>query len=162
MTDRGVASAVPEKPAAIEAGFPRGQADGERGIVRHDHTAEDAAPLSYAQQRLWLLDQIDPRQANRIDVEWMALTHYRLESDSAFEGDFASKGAYVRTTKFGIRGVARATFRLALGIYDAFVAYFDETDGTSRFDVCIDGQRVDAWVAYQHRRRRLPGRRALD
>ena len=46
MTDRGVASAVPEKPAAIEAGFTRGQADGERGIVRHDHTAEDAAPLS--------------------------------------------------------------------------------------------------------------------
>ena len=41
--------------------------------------------------------------------------------------------------------MARATFRLALGIYDAFVAYFDENAiRTLRFDVCIDGQRVDA------------------
>lgn len=60
MTDRHVANAVPEKPTDIGTDSPLGQADEKRRIARNGRSAAEFAPLSYAQQRLWFLDQLDP------------------------------------------------------------------------------------------------------
>ncbi|MFY9549756.1 MAG: condensation domain-containing protein, partial [Thermoanaerobaculia bacterium] len=60
MTDRHVANAVPEKPTDVGTDSPLGQADEKRGVARNGLSAAEFAPLSYAQQRLWFLDQLDP------------------------------------------------------------------------------------------------------
>src|SRR5262249_26963848 len=44
-------------------------------------------------------------------------------------------------------GTATAAFAGATGTYDVYVAYFDETDGVSHFEVRIGGTLVDSWDA---------------
>ena len=60
MNDRRVTNDVPEKPTPVEADSFQSQPSKKPEIVRPSRNSGDAAPLSYAQQRLWLIDHIDP------------------------------------------------------------------------------------------------------
>lgn len=85
----------------------------------------------------------EPDVSVRLEAEKMDLIGYIIENNSA-----ASKGKCVKQDlDEGIYGSASARFSGPSGFYDLKVAYFEESDGLSRYKLAIDGKWVDIWTA---------------
>ncbi|MEL7332386.1 MAG: hypothetical protein AAFN12_09050, partial [Cyanobacteria bacterium J06560_2] len=83
----------------------------------------------------------------RIEAEDMLLSGYRTEDFSSLT--FASGKAY--TSLFGQGeteiGIATTQFTGPAGEYDIVVAYFDESDGVSQFNITKNGEEISDWLA---------------
>ena len=95
----------------------------------------------------------------RIEAEDMALDGYRLETNHSF----ASGSAYISLYAEESQETATATtlFSGISGTYDVVVAYFDEDDGISVFDISINGNQVTSWSADSTAGGRLPSAQSL-
>ncbi|MEL7332385.1 MAG: GDSL-type esterase/lipase family protein, partial [Cyanobacteria bacterium J06560_2] len=85
--------------------------------------------------------------AFRIEAEDMTLSGYRTEDSPSLT--FASGNAYTSLFSQGETetGTATTQFSGATGTYDIVVAYFDEDDGISKFNLTHDGVEIDDWEA---------------
>ena len=81
----------------------------------------------------------------RVEAENMALDGYRLEKNRSF----ASGNAFASLLPNGSKETATATtqFSGATGTYDIVIAYFDEDDGISTFNLQHNGSQIDNWIA---------------
>ena len=95
----------------------------------------------------------------RIEAEDMILNGYRLETHQRF----ASSNVYTSLYAQNSQETATATtlFGGVSGTYDIVVAYFDEDDGVSAFDISINNNQVDAWTASNTEGGWLPSAQAL-
>ena len=97
----------------------------------------------------------------RVEAESMTLNGYRLESSDNF--NFASGKSYTSLFAQGSNESATATTQFSgpSGTYDIVVAYFDEDDGVSAFNVKQNGNQIDAWRATNTSGGALPSAQSL-
>ncbi|MEL6552364.1 MAG: SGNH/GDSL hydrolase family protein [Cyanobacteria bacterium J06621_11] len=102
-----------------------------------------------------------PDQIIRVEAEDMTLDGYRTEDSSSLT--FASNNAY--TSLFAVRknetGSATTQFSGATGTYDIVVAYFDEKDGISLFNLKKGEEELDSWEADGTAGTALPSAKSL-
>lgn len=82
---------------------------------------------------------------NRFEAEDMELDGYEVFDVEPWET--ASGGKAVRAVLIGETASVSFEYRGPAGLYDLYVRYFDESDGTSQFSLWIGDQRVDQWQA---------------
>jgi len=97
----------------------------------------------------------------RVEVESMDLNGYRLEQGNSLK--FASGKAYVSLYAQGEKETATATtqFSGATGKYDIVVAYFDENDGVSSFELSRGDSVIGQWRAESTTGGALPSAQSL-
>ena len=100
-----------------------------------------------------------PVAAIRVEAEKMSLSGYRTEKSNNDASGRALTSLYAKGATE--TGSATTTFNGASGTYDIVVAYFDEDDGASSFNVKKNGSTVDSWVADNTNGGRLPTAQAL-
>ncbi|PSB19819.1 hypothetical protein C7B76_06740 [filamentous cyanobacterium CCP2] len=81
--------------------------------------------------------------AIRVEAESMTLIGYEILSGKSF----ASDGSWIRLTNS--IGTATTTFTGGAGVYDIFVAYFDQNKGESQLAVSQNGSQIDSWLLNQ-------------
>ena len=97
----------------------------------------------------------------RIEAEDMVLDGYRVEAFDSL--DFASGKAYTSLFNQGSSetGTATTKFNGPTGTYDIVIAYYDEDDGVSAFNIQQNGNLLDSWQATNTTGGRLPSARSL-
>ena len=97
----------------------------------------------------------------RIEAEKMTLKGYRVERNNSF--NFASGKAYTSLFAKGEKETATATtqFKGPAGKYDIVVAYFDESDGISAFNIKQNGRQIGSWRATKTSGGKLPSAKSL-
>ncbi len=80
---------------------------------------------------------------NRIEAEAMTLEGYTEAEVSPWETASGGKAVVCGTT----RCTAGTQFAGKAGWYDVTVDYFDQNNGASKFELLVNGQRVEQWSA---------------